>query len=396
MKNFFKKLKDKLITLFVYSRFATLKRLSKLNKRYLWEIYLKKNYNAYSYKVNVNKWLPDYLINHADYVYGIKSEVQKDLRDKTFELAIKTIYNCEILEYIPVHVIIKSNFPVLVSYFDWTSNSIDLRLFAKLINVNKYEIKTVLDSEQIKRVKDFNIDLKNAALDASVTELSNYINNTIIDLAFKLGSTNAKNVYKSNNLDLNLFFGKDEKSLSDFSTKPMLDINGDNIAENWEKIKPIDNDDTTYIQRKIVNNIISGINAVATTSRLESPNILITNTFISSILMNNPNFVANNLPEEINNYTSLYKVGNLNKLTVLCDPNMDFNDTRICLGYTGNLSKAGIHIAIESILANPKITIEENNDEIIENSANIDIMTLGNQPEIFWYTFAIDSEYDIL
>ena len=116
-------------------------------------------------------------------------------------------------------------------------NTIGARMFTKLIQAGSYEVTGTVTRQQLQDMPLYGVDVIGKVLEAMQNEISQSINNRILDRLFKLGVTNAQVQKEYQNLDLNLYFGATlkEKSLAQFpAAAKFIGIDGNNYAKaDW-------------------------------------------------------------------------------------------------------------------------------------------------------------------
>jgi len=153
-------------------------------------------------------------------------------------------------------------------------NTIGARMFTKLIQAGSYEVTGTVTRQQLQDMPLYGVDVIGKVLEAMQNEISQSINNRILDRLFKLGVTNAKVQKEYQNLDLNLYFGATlaEKELAKFpSDAKFVGIDGKNAAENWGVVKNATQntaaENAFTHQRRISSRILAAANVIAQVSR---------------------------------------------------------------------------------------------------------------------------------
>ena len=86
-------------------------------------------------------------------------------------------------------------------------NTIGARMFTKLVQMGSYEVTGSVTRQQLQDMPLYGVDVIGKVLEAMQNEISQAINNRILDRLFKLGVTNAKVQKEYQGVDLNLYFG---------------------------------------------------------------------------------------------------------------------------------------------------------------------------------------------
>ena len=281
-------------------------------------------------------------------------------------------------------------------------NTIGARMFTKLVQAGAYEVTGSVTRQQLQDMPLYGVDVIGKVLEAMQNEISQAINNRILDRLFKLGVTNAKVQKDYQGVDLNLFFGKTvsaEKDLSTFSAaSKYVGIDGKNAAADWGTVKNATQntaaETVTTHQRRIMSRCLAAANLIANVSRFGRANWIVTNTQILSALQDCAGFVVapmvNTLTQD--GSQSLYFAGSIAGLNVYVDPYMNWDDTRICVGRKSDGNTPGV-VFMPYILADTVQTVVEGTmaPKLLVNS-RFAIVDAGFHPEQNYYTFMVDSD----
>lgn len=291
-------------------------------------------------------------------------------------------------------------------------NTIGARMFTKLVQMGSYEVTGSVTRQQLQDMPLYGVDVIGKVLEAMQNEISQAINNRILDRLFKLGVTNAKVQKDYQGVDLNLFFGKVDSSVRPLSAFPAAkkfvgvdDVNYAGVGENsvvWGDIANCTQNtaaENVYThQRRIMSRVLAAANVITNVSRFGRPNFVVTNTKILSALQDCAGFVvapmANTLVQDGSN--SLYFAGSIAGLNVYVDPYMTWDDTRILVGRKGDGNTPGV-VFMPYILADTVQTIVEGTmaPKLLVNS-RFAIVDAGFHPEQQYLTFMVDSEGDFI
>ena len=281
-------------------------------------------------------------------------------------------------------------------------NTIGARMFTKLVQMGSFEVTGAVTRQQLQDMPLYGVDVIGKVLQAMQNEISQGINNRILDRVFKLGVTNAKVQKEYQGLDLNLYFGSTlnaTRNLSDFAAaSKFVGIDGENAATNWGAIKNATQNtsaENTYThQRRIASRVLAAANVIANVSRFGRGNWIVTNTQILSALQDCAGFVIapaqNDLVQD--GSRSLYFAGTLMGLSVYVDPFMTWDDTRICVGRKSDGNTPGV-IFMPYILADTVQTIVEGTmaPKLLVNS-RFAIVDAGFHCEQNYLTFMVDAD----
>ena len=285
-------------------------------------------------------------------------------------------------------------------------NTIGARMFTKLVQAGSYEVTGTVTRQQLQDMPLYGVDVIGKVLEAMQNEISQSINNRILDRLFKLGVTNAKVQKDYQGVDLNLFFGTTAdatRALKDFAgAKKFVDIHGNNVAENWGLIpnatKNTAAENVYTHQRRVMSRVLTAANVITNVSRFGRPNFVVTSTKILTALQDCAGFVvapmANTLVQDGSN--SLYFAGSVAGLNVYVDPYMTWDDTRVLVGRKGDGNTPGV-VFMPYILADTVQTIVEGTmaPKLLVNS-RFAIVDAGFHPEQQYLTFMVDSDGDFI
>ena len=281
-------------------------------------------------------------------------------------------------------------------------NTIGARMFTKLVQMGGFEVTGAVTRQQLQDMPLYGVDVIGKVLQAMQNEISQGINNRILDRVFKLGVTNAKVQKEYQGLDLNLYFAdstKTSKALSAFgAASKFVGIDGVNAATNWGNVLNATQNtaaENTYtFQRRIASRVLAAANVIANVSRFGRGNWIVTNTQVLSALQDCAGFVVapavNDLVQD--GSRSLYFAGTLMGLSVYVDPFMTWDDTRVCVGRKSDGNTPGV-IFMPYILADTVQTIVEGTmaPKLLVNS-RFAIVDAGFHCEQNYLTFMVDAD----
>ena len=281
-------------------------------------------------------------------------------------------------------------------------NTIGARMFTKMVQMGSYEVTGSVTRQQLQDMPLYGVDVIGKVLEAMQNQISQAINNRILDRIFKLGVTNAKIQKDYQNVDLNLYFASSAsatKELKNFpSAKKFVGIDNQNAAENWGPVKNATQntaaETVTTHQRRIMSRCLAAANLIANVSRFGRAQWIVTNTQILSALQDCAGFVVapmvNTLTQD--GSQSLYFAGSIAGLNVYVDPYMTWDDTRICVGRKSDGNTPGV-VFMPYILADTVQTIVEGTmaPKLLVNS-RFAIVDAGFHPEQNYLTFMVDAE----
>lgn len=282
-------------------------------------------------------------------------------------------------------------------------NTIGIRFFTKMVQMGSYEVTGSVTRQQLQDMPLYGIDVVGKVLEAMQNELSQAINNRILDRLFKLGVTNAAVQKAYQNVDLNLYItgagGADSKNLKDFSAaSKFIGIDGKNAAANWGPIKNATKNtaaENVYThQRRIMSRCLAASNVIANVSRFGRAKWIVTNTQILSALQDCAGFViapmTNTLTQD--GSQSLYFAGSVAGLDIYVDPYMTWDDTRVLVGRKSDGKTPGV-VFMPYILCDTVQTIVEGTmaPKLLCNS-RFAICDAGFHPEQQYLCFMVDTD----
>lgn len=282
-----------------------------------------------------------------------------------------------------------------------TGNTIGLRLFTKMVQMGSYEVTGSVTRQQLQDLPLYGVDAVGKIMEAMQNELTQHINARILERVFRLGVTNAARQYYHNGTDLNLYLSANSADTSKTITamlgegiKEYKDIHGVDhswAVKNSEVMTSAENLHTR--QRRISSRLLAAASLIQVTGRRGRANWAVTNTQILAALQDCADYVvapmANNLAQD--GSQNLYMGGTVAGLKVYVDPNMAWNDTRICVGRKGNGNEPGV-IFMPYILADQvSITAEGTMAPKMLVNSRFAIVDAGFYPELQYYTMVVNT-----
>jgi len=281
-------------------------------------------------------------------------------------------------------------------------NTIGARFFTKMVQMGSYEVTGSVTRQQLQDMPLYGIDVVGKVLEAMQNELSQAINNRILDRLFRLGVTNAQIQKEYQGVDLNLYFGAagdpDTKNLNTFaSASKFVGINNETPAADWGDVRNATKNtaaENVYThQRRIMSRILAAANLIANVSRFGRGNWVVTNTQILSALQDCAGFVVapmvNTLTQD--GSQSIYFAGSVAGLNIYVDPYMTWDDTRVLVGRKSDGKTPGV-VFMPYILCDTVQTIVEGTmaPKLLVNS-RFAIVDAGFHPEQNYFCFMVDA-----
>jgi len=282
-------------------------------------------------------------------------------------------------------------------------NTIGARMFTKLVQMGAYEVTGSVTRQQLQDMPLYGVDVIGKVLEAMQNEISQAINNRILDRVFRLGVDNANNQYRIQGVDLNLYLN----DVNDLKGKPLNKFDAyklyrgmDDAEPSYLKTRVVPNaiqntaaENVTTHQRRIMSRLLAAANLIANVSRRGRGQWAVSNTQILTALQDASAFVVapmvNTLVQD--GSKSLYFAGSIAGINLYVDPYMQWNDTRICVGRKSNGNDPGV-IFMPYILADTVQTIVEGTmaPKLLVNS-RFAIVDAGFHPEQSYYTFMVQT-----
>ena len=287
-----------------------------------------------------------------------------------------------------------------------TGNTIGARTFTKMIQMGSYEVTGSVTRQQLQDLPAYGIDVVGGVLEAMQNELSQAINNRILDRLFKLGTTNAINQKRIQNVDLNLWFdvaaNAAPKDLTTFASfNRFVGLNGEKILPGtWLVPNATQNTSAENFmthQRRLATRCLVAANVIHNVSRFGRGNFVVLNTQLGSALQDNAGFSAapmvNTLAQD--GSQGLYFAGTLAGLNVYIEPNMTFDDTRVLVGRKGTNQNGKVTpglVFVPYILCDTvSITAEGTMAPKMLCNSRFALAEVGFHPEQSYLTFMVDS-----
>ena len=269
-------------------------------------------------------------------------------------------------------------------------NSMGLTTFTKFVEADTFQVAASVTTEQIQDLnKQFGIDVISMIENALVNEVSQSINKHILSRAFQLGWSNNYNFnqIEGQNLNLNLVLN----GATGTNTLSYMDKT-DNLAVMSMPAGPANTsyENLSTLQRRLFSRILAAANVVANRGRRGPANFIVTNANLASAMQDISQFTfapfSNTLTQ---NNGTLYPVGSLAGMTVYVDQNMQYSDTRVCIGRKGGDDEPGLKF-MPYMMAESIQTISEGTmSPKIAVKSRYALVEAGFNPETLYFTFAV-------
>ena len=286
-----------------------------------------------------------------------------------------------------------------------TGNVIGLRLFSKWIQMGSYEVTGTVTRQQLQDLPLYGVDAVSKVMEALQNEITQHINQRILERVFALGVTNAVQQKARQGVDLNLWMGKsgDVQFATAYAGIPhFTDIYGHDHKATWGLVKNAEvntsAENLATRQRRIMSKVLAAANLIQLVGRRGRPTWIVTNGQVATALQDVSGYVVAPMLNTMSqaNTQNLYHAGTVAGLQVYVDPYMDWNDTRICIGRKGDGNSPGV-IFMPYILADTvSITAEGTMAPKMLVNSRYTIAEAGFYPELQYLTIAVNSEFGII
>ena len=291
-----------------------------------------------------------------------------------------------------------------------TGNMIGARMFSKVVRMGSYEATGGVTRQQLQDMPLYGIDVLGGVIETCQNEISQALNNRILDRVFKLGVTNYETQRAVQHVDLNLYMGvRTDYKLSNFSGgtpyKKFVNIMGKQPFDATIKPAIVNTNAENVIthQRRIMSRLLAASNLVSSVTRRGRAQWAVTNAQVLTALQDCAGFTPAPMVNDLvqGGEESLYFAGSLAGLKIYVDPNMMWDDTRICVGRKAVVNNNRVQgsgvVFMPYILADQVQIIAEGTmaPKVLINS-RFAIVDAGWYPEQNYYTFMVDFDESTL
>lgn len=274
---------------------------------------------------------------------------------------------------------------------------IGLKSYTIDVKAQTLQVDSAITREQVQDLKQFGIDAVSQAEAALVNELTQGINKIILDKMFSLGALNAtqlEEVEGHNKVSAWFTDGPRTGLTTDINLGPKFDKDGECIGV-YETYVPATNvtgggEVMGTIQRRIMTKIIAASNIIAVRGRRGAGTFAVVSGTVSTAIQDCAGFIPYPLSNTISaNGNSLYPIGALAGISIYVDPNMQFADTRICVGRKGKDNEPGIVFMPYLMADKVETTSEFTMAPVISLKSRFAVVEAGIYPQTQYYTFGI-------
>lgn len=286
-----------------------------------------------------------------------------------------------------------------------TTSRIGMRFYTKQVTPKEYSIQGEATRHQITDLGAYGIDVYSELFKAAQNELTQSINKDITKTMFRLGVTSAANLKISKGANLNLFVANGataNKALSDFGflaseTGEFKDISGTDKTATFGNIVNSETNSSSENgltrARKIQSKLLAAQSLINNASRRGKGDFAIVNPQLESALMDSVT-LPTSLPNTLGTGTaSLFYLGKIAALDIYVDPNMDWNDTRVCIGRKGTTSDSGLKFMPYDLVSSVNVVPEGTMGMKFVVSSRYALLPAGFHPEVNYLTIALESNF---
>jgi hypothetical protein len=286
---------------------------------------------------------------------------------------------------------VASNDPYLREEGESTpDNLIGLKLMNRSIKAGTLQVAAAVTREQIQDLKQFGIDAVAQVEAVLINELTQGINKHILERIFRLGNSNAKQVYDVDGTNLSLYVSASGTTNITLGLPMDSDNFVDNVVMSTAATTPTSGDNGGTLQRRILSRILAASNLIAIRGRRGAANFAVTNGQIATALQDIAGFVPYPLANTVNQTAgSLYPIGSVAGVNIYVDPNMSWNDTRIAIGRKGDGNSPGL-VFMPYLMAEAVQTIAEGTmAPKISVKSRYALVEAGFHPQTMYYTLGV-------
>lgn len=284
---------------------------------------------------------------------------------------------------------VTSNDPYLREEGESTKeNLMGLQLFNKSVSASTVQVAAAVTREQVQDLKQYGIDAVAQVEAVLINELTQTINKNILERLFRLGATNASQVYSIDSTNLNLYVATSGTFTFNLGKGA---YSNSNVTLVTSATVPTNGDNGGTLQRKIMSKILAAANLIAIRGRRGAANFAVTNGQVASALQDIAGFVPYPLSNTVSQAAgSLYPIGSIAGVNIYVDPNMAWTDTRICIGRKGDANSPGL-VFMPYLMAESVQTIAEGTmAPKIAVKSRYALVEAGFFPQIYYLTIGVN------
>lgn len=268
------------------------------------------------------------------------------------------------------------------------------KLFTLDIKCTTFKADSSITREQMQDMKDYGQDPIALMQSMLVNETTQAINKLLLDKMFNLGALNAQQIEEVegwNNTSCffttNSAYGTETLTLGTAAdgTAITTTVNSTYVGGGAETLGTI--------QRRIASKILAASNTIAVRGRWGKGTGAVVSGAIGTALQDCQGFIAypvqNTLSQTAN---TLYPIGALAGMNIYVDPNMNFNDNRVCVFRNGNDKEPGIYFMPYLLADNVQTTSEFTFAPVMSMESIFAVAEVGHHPQVQYLTFAVGTD----
>jgi hypothetical protein len=268
-------------------------------------------------------------------------------------------------------------------------NVMNLTLFNKSVQAETFQVAAAVTREQVQDLKQFGIDAVSQIESVLINELTQSINKNILYRMFELGDRNHAKIIASQGVNFFLHLAATASTVGTEFGNRFQHVPNLTVINPTENVNSASENLHTR-QRKIMSKIHAMATMISIRGRRGAGNFAVVCGKVSSALQDVSGFMAAPFANTINqNSGSLYPSGQLGGVTIYCDPNMDWNDARICVGRKGDGNSPGL-VFMPYLIAETVQTIAEGTmAPKLAIKSRYALVEAGQHPETMYITSGV-------
>ena len=283
-----------------------------------------------------------------------------------------------------------------------TENAIGLRIFSTAVEAGKVQTIGNLTIEQEEDLGAYGHNPNEMLYKALQNESTQAINKDILRTLFRLGVTSHAQLRTAQDFDLNLYIAPTtsaSENLANFGVGEFVDMLGNDRTGDFTAIPNAETNssaENTWTRgRRIASRILGASNMISTVGREGMGNFAVVNTQIASALIDGKEFPQTQYENSLSNQTkNLYYIGDIQGgISVYCDPNMKYSDTRILVGRKGTAGDPGLKFFAYRLSQLRETVSETSMSRKMLVYSRYKLVPVGFYPEAQYITFAVHSDF---
>lgn len=290
-----------------------------------------------------------------------------------------------------------------------TQSEMELVTYTKAIQAKSYTVTGKVSRQQHRQFKSKGLDAVPILKRAMQNEVTQSINDDLIERARKLGVTNHANLLAAQGVNLNLFIGPAstaDKAFTTFSIRPFVDARGVNRSVEFGAIVNSETNsaaENLYSrQARLRSRILLASAVIGNVSRFGSADAVVVGTQLLAALKESKGFQGSQISNTLTNSTkALYFAGTIADVKIYCNPKWNYNDFTVMVMRTNktidgsdkdNLNQ-GIVFLPYDLAADVDIIAEGNFSPKFLVESVYAIAETGIHPEMAYLTFGVANDF---